>query len=125
MHSCCCDLVWMHTSQSLLATHNGSNRADLQACDLQGLPDAVSPESVLTLVDTLQTQALKTAEQLGQKDSELASLKGISPNQQAFRHEQRTCIHRVNCWACFAVNFGEFLSIVTQALSGDLRTKDL
>ena len=65
---------------------------------MQGLPDAVSPESVLTLVDTLQTQALQTAEQLGQKDSELASLKGINLRQQAFKYRRRTNLCLVESW---------------------------
>lgn len=85
---------------------------------MQGLPDAVSPESVLTLVDTLQTQALQTAEQLGQKDSELASLKGINLKQQAFKYRQRTNLCLVESWPCWCL--GICLSIVTKAPSADV-----
>lgn len=54
------------------ATHTDSN----MAWKVQGLPDAVAPESVLSLVDRLQAEALEAAEQLGQKNNELADLKG-------------------------------------------------
>jgi len=43
---------------------------------VQGLPDAEAPENVLSLIDSLQTQALKSAEQMGERESQLATQKG-------------------------------------------------
>ena len=43
---------------------------------LQGLPDAETPENVLSLVETLQVQAVQSAEALGEKDSQLAAHSG-------------------------------------------------
>lgn len=65
----------MHSTVPL-RTLSKEHTVDKGGSNLQGLPDAVSPESVLSLVDRLQTEALEAAESLGQKDSELASLKG-------------------------------------------------
>lgn len=43
---------------------------------MQGLPDAQTPENVLTLIDTLQTQLLKSAERLGQVETQCADQTG-------------------------------------------------
>ena len=43
---------------------------------VQGLPDAQTPENVLTLIDSLQTQLLKSAERLGQVESQCADQAG-------------------------------------------------
>lgn len=43
---------------------------------LQGFQDAQTPESVLSLVDSLHVQAVKSAELLGEKERQLAAQKG-------------------------------------------------
>ena len=43
---------------------------------MQGLPDAHTPESVLALIDNLQTQLLKSAECLGQVETQCAEQTG-------------------------------------------------
>ena len=50
----------------------------LMTCGMvvQGLPDAQTPENVLTLIDSLQTQLLKSAERLGQVESQCADQAG-------------------------------------------------
>lgn len=42
----------------------------------QGLPDAQTPENVLTLIDDLQTQLLRSAEHLGQVETQCAEQAG-------------------------------------------------
>lgn len=44
---------------------------------MQGLPDAQAPENVLTLIDDLQTQLLKSAEHLGQIEIKFAEQTGV------------------------------------------------
>ena len=43
---------------------------------LQGFPDADTPESVLSLVDSLQMQAVQSTEKLGHKEEQLAAQSG-------------------------------------------------
>ena len=39
---------------------------------MQELPDAQAPENVLTLIDNLQSQLLKSAERIGQVETQCA-----------------------------------------------------
>ena len=43
---------------------------------MQGLPDAQTPENVLTLIDDLQTQLLESAERLGRIETHCAEQTG-------------------------------------------------
>ena len=65
-------------SMLLLALYSSIKELTAKKLQLQGLPDAVSPESVLSLVGSLQTEALKSAEQLGLKNNDIATLKGAA-----------------------------------------------
>ena len=56
--------------------HNLIGFTSKLAMIMQGLPDAQNPENVLTLLDNLQTQLLKSAERLGQVENQCAEQTG-------------------------------------------------
>ncbi|KAL3148911.1 hypothetical protein ABBQ32_001779 [Trebouxia sp. C0010 RCD-2024] len=59
---------------------------------LQGLPDAQTPENVLRLIDSLQTQLLESAERLGQVESQCAEQAGHLEQAKGQQSEQAAAL---------------------------------
>ena len=70
----------MQQTPSRLIADNGTNRCwwprEEMLVAIQGLPDAQTPENVLDLLDSLQTQLLKSTERLGELEGQHAEQTG-------------------------------------------------